>query len=189
MDNYRNFSLEEILLLCKKHDDSAFSELVCRYTPMLHKVISGFQPSALSPDELFAEGCVALHSAAMNFDVSEANVTFGLYARICVHNRIVDLIRRYKPSEVVADCDPDSVADDGSIEAVLLGREAVEKLILGARELLSDYEYSVFMYHIQGYKTSQIAHRLARDSKSVDNAKSRIFSRLRRKLGSIGDFD
>ncbi len=189
MDNYKDFSLEDLLLATKQHDDGAFSELVERYTPLIHKVISGFSSCTLTPDELFAEGCVALHSAAMNFDVRETKVTFGLYARICVYNRTVDLIRRDNISDDVVDYDPDSVADDGSIEAVLLGREAVEKLLLGARKLLSDYEYSVLMYHIQGYKTSQIARCLGRDSKSVDNAKSRIFSRLRRELGSIGDFN
>ena len=189
MDNYKEFTLDKILSAIAQRDDAAFSELVSRYTPMLNKVISSFSSYQASPDELFAEGCVALHSAALNFDRGDTKVTFGLYARICVYNRIVDFIRRNKPSAEVVDYDPDSVADDRSIEAAIIGREAVEKLLLAARELLSDYEYSVLMYHIQGYKTSQIAESLGRDSKSVDNAKSRIFSRLRRELGSLGDFN
>ncbi|MBO5907867.1 MAG: sigma-70 family RNA polymerase sigma factor [Clostridia bacterium] len=189
MDKYKDFTLEQILFAIGQHDDGAFSELLSRYTPMLHKVVSAFSSYVGSPEELFAEGCVALHSAALNYESTKANATFGLYARTCVHNRIVDFIRRNKPSDAVVDYDPDSVADESGIEAALIGREAVEKLLLAARELLSDYEYSVLMYHIQGYKTSQIACCLGRCSKSVDNAKSRIFSRLRREFGSAGDFN
>ena len=85
---------------------------------MIRGVISGFSSGQDSFDELFAEGCVALHSAAMNFDIRQTQVTFGLYARICVYNRMVDFIRFEKKSEEVVDYDVDTVADDGtSIEA------------------------------------------------------------------------
>ncbi len=190
MNNHKELKLEQLLVACRERDDLAFSELVERYTPMIRGVISGFSSGQDSFDELFAEGCVALHSAAMNFDIRQTQVTFGLYARICVYNRMVDFIRFEKKSEEVVDYDVDTVADDGtSIEAGILGRETVEQLLKKARALLSDYEYSVLMYHIQGYKTSQIARCLGRDSKSIDNAKWRIFKRLRAEVGSIGDFN
>jgi DNA-directed RNA polymerase specialized sigma24 family protein len=54
-----------------------------------------------------------------------------------------------------------------------------------ARDLLSDYEYQVLMLHIQGYKTSEISAAVGRDTKSVDNAKARLFRRLRDALGAM----
>ena len=57
-----------------------------------------------------------------------------------------------------------------------------------AEKILSEYEYSVLMYHIRGYRTADIAKRLLRPAKSVDNAKARIFKRLRDAFGDITDF-
>ena len=74
------------------------------------------------------------------------------------------------------------VADDGAIDVSIISRETADKLISAAHEILSDYEYKVLMLHSQGYKTAQIASALGRDAKSVDNAKNRIFRRLRSEL-------
>ena len=67
-------------------------------------------------------------------------------------------------------------------------REAIDSLLNSARKLLSDYEYRVLILHIQGYKTAAIAKMLSRSAKSIDNAKSRLFRRLRLQLGEISDF-
>ena len=153
---------------------------------MMRKVISGFSSSSLEFGELFSEACVALHSAAQSYDLEQSNVTFGLYARICVHHRLVDLVRA-ETSHKLSPCDVEHVADGETIETGLVKRETVEILISSAKTLLSDYEYRVLMLHIQGYKTSAIAKMLSRSPKSVDNAKSRVFRRLRLALGNISD--
>ena len=71
--------------------------------------------------------------------------------------------------------------------AELAVKETLEFLLKSARRMLSDYEYSVLMYHIRGYRTADIAKRLSRTAKSIDNAKARIFKRLRGAFGDITD--
>ena len=80
-----------------------------------------------------------------------------------------------------------SVADSESIECGIVARETFDRLMSSARSFLSDYEYRVLVLHIQGYKTSAIAKMLDRSPKSVDNAKYRIFGRLRLLLGDVSD--
>ena len=186
MNQYKNSEINDLIVACRERNDSAFDELVSRYTPMIHKVISGFSTSH-EFSELFSEACVALHSAMLRYDLEQERVTFGLFARVCVHHRIVDFLRSESGQSVV-DRDVDDVSDSDSIERGLVEREAFEYLMNSARELLSDYEYRVLVLHIQGYKTSAIAKFLQRDAKSVDNAKYRIFSRLRGLLGDVSDF-
>ncbi len=187
MNQYENTDINDLIVACREHNDSAFDELVTRYTPMMRKVISGFSSPSLEFSELFSEACVALHSAMLRYDLEQGGVTFGLFARICVQHRIVDLIRAESGKNVV-DCDVDSVADSDSIERGLVEKETFEFLMRSARSLLSDYEYRVLVLHIQGYKTRSIAKMLDRTAKSVDNAKYRIFSRLRMLLGDVSDF-
>ena len=187
MNVYRNTDISELLLRCRQHDDEAFDELVHRYTPMIRKVISGFGNISADYSELFSEACVALHIAAGRFDLSQKDVTFGLFARICVRNRIVDLLRSSESDMNIADYDVEMMAEGESVESQLADKEDFELVLGSAKKLLSDYEYSVLLLHIQGYKTAAIAKALGKTAKSVDNAKSRLFRRLRSEVKLISD--
>jgi len=184
MFSYEEADISEIIKRCRERDDLAFAELVRRYTPMMRKVASGFVDGSFEFDELFSEACVALHNAAGSFDVTQGEVTFGLYARTCVYNRLVDFVRSANRRLGVVDVDLDKVGAVSSPESLLVRREQFELLLKSAAALLSDYEYRVLMLHIQGYKTSHIAEVLGKSAKSIDNAKSRLFSRLR---GALSD--
>lgn len=179
-----SFGLNEIILGCKEHNDSAFTELVRRYTPLAKKMIFEYA-GELGEDELFSEACVALHRAATSFDLGQDEVTFGLYARVCIYHHFVDLKRCRKKLSVLCDYNVESFECDDGPDMRLFEREHLESVIKFAKESLSDYEYSVLIYHMQGYKTSQISEKLGRSSKSVDNAKARVFRRIREAFADI----
>lgn len=182
---HENTDVRDLILLCRNRDDEAFDELVQRYTPMIRKVISQFGTSSYEYGELFSEACVALHIAVQRYNLDQCDVTFGLYSRICIRNRIVDLLRLADNDPALSEIDIEQMVDEQSVEDKLEDREIFDRIIDSAKNLLSNYEYQVLMLHIQGYKTSDIAERLSRSAKSVDNAKSRLFKRLRDEVGSI----
>ena len=187
MKLYENLDIDNLILKCRDRDEDAFSELVKRYKPMMHKLAFDFSSSGVDTEELISEGCIALHSAALGYDLTQHSVTFGLYARVCIHHRMVDLIRRRQDSLRFISEMPEDISDNGSTESDLVARETFSMLIDGARNMLSAYEYRVLLLHIQGYKTAQIAKLLDRNAKSVDNAKSRIFRRLRAAFSDLSD--
>ena len=180
----KNTDIRELLLGCKNGDDQAFSELVRRYSPLIYKLIS---ESGLDTDkyELFSEGCVALHQAALGYDLDRDEVTFGLYAKACIYHRFVDVRRRNNVKREPLELDAESTECEAGPDERLVARERLDALFLYAKQVLSDYEYTVLLYHIQGYKTAAIAERLGKSPKSVDNAKSRVFRRLRQVADSI----
>ena len=180
----RNADVEKLVLECREHSDAAFAELVGRYTPLIRKMISDFSVDFADDDELFSEACIALHQAAMSYDLAQSEVTFGLYARVCIHRRLIDFRRRKRTHVDVLDLDDRVIGTQQSPESTLLLRERFESVIKEARTMLSDYEYAVLLLHVQGYKTAAIAERLARTPKSVDNAKARLFRRLREAFDS-----
>jgi RNA polymerase sporulation-specific sigma factor len=185
---YKSTQVRELVVLCRNHNDDAFDELVQRYTPMMRKVIARFESSSYEFDELFSEACVALHVAAQRYDLDQDEVTFGLYARICVRNRLLDMLRRAESDQLIAELDVEQMSDEDSVEEKIVDRELFDRLLVSAKNLLSDYEYRVLLLHIQGYKTATIATKLSRSPKSVDNAKSRLFRRLRDEVGDISKF-
>ena len=105
-----------------------------------------------------------------------------------MRNRIVDLLRNAESERNFSDCDVEQMADESSVETSLVERERFDHILSSAKLLLSDYEYRVLLLHIQGYKTTSIASILGRSAKSVDNAKSRLFRRLRQEIGDISKF-
>ena len=185
INSYEDKEVNLLLSRCRERDDDAFSELLTRYSPMMKKLISSFTDDPTEQDELFSEASLTLHVASMRYDLNQDKVSFGLYARICIHNRLVDLHRaaENKPS-IISDADVEQLDDGSSLESSIIARETVRDLLDNAKEELSDYEYRVLILHMQGYKTAAIAQRLSKNAKSVDNAKSRIFRRLREMLRS-----
>lgn len=181
MENYKDFETNKIILLIRNRDDDAFSELLARYSPMINKVISSFSGAGISYDEAYSEGCVALHRAALAYDISRSSdITFGLFARICVYRRICDMVSGNKTATPFLDVDVNSIAVGSGLEEKLVYKERMEEYFIRAKEILSEYEYEVFMLYVDGASTSEMAEKLERSVKSIENAKSRMLKTLRR---------
>jgi len=179
MNNYKNLDVSELVVLAKDRDDSAFAELVLRYTPMMRKIIGAFSNPAISSDEAFAEACIGLHKALKSYDPARKEITFGLYARICIYRRLSDLYSSADQKIADSECDVDKLTASGSVMSMLIFKERVQKFIGVARSILSEYEYRVFLLYIQGYDTNAMCDELDRNKKSIENAKARMIKILR----------
>ncbi len=166
----------DLILRCKNGDGDAFSELLRVYTPLINRAVADMSGDG----EFHTEACIALYKAALSYDLDQQKVTFGLYARICIVRRLLDLSRsRAHSLDMLNDTDVDSIAVSDGIISRLEAKEDIDKLCDVARELLSEYEYGIFLMWLGGCGTGEIASRYARSPKSVDNAKSRIVKKLR----------
>jgi RNA polymerase sporulation-specific sigma factor len=174
----------DLVSLVREGDNLAFAELVKRYTPLMNKEIGESVNSGISVGELYAEACIGLHRAAMTYDSSKS-LTFGLYAKICIYRRLIDLRRVNTVPQ--SDVDVDRLYVTPSIDSRLADAERFDSLMNRSRELLSDFEYQIFVLHVQGYRTARIAEMLSVSSKSVDNAKNRIFRKLREYFSDYSD--
>ena len=187
MLEYDNLEVENLIIKVRERDDFAFAELVRRYTPMVNKLISGFSSDTVSYDEAFSEACVALHKASLTYKLEIVGVTFGLYARICVKRRLSDLYSAKDSLTTDEEFDVDKISVGSNVESMLLLKERVQSFISCAREILSDYEYRVFILYIQGYDTDSMCELLSRDKKSVENAKARMLKTLRSESKKFAD--
>lgn len=174
------FDMEDIVSLIsdfRTGNIAAFDDIVTLYTPMMQKVAHKF---SLDFDEVFSEACMALYRAAISYDVEQSDVTFGLYAKICVNNSLCDYVRRESYENRVDDgADIDRIADATDVVSYLVRKEERERFRRDARELLSEYEYRVLIMWLGGDKTADIATALSVSAKSVDNAKARVLKKLR----------
>jgi RNA polymerase sporulation-specific sigma factor len=188
MKSYKDLDISSLILKVRGGDDAAFGELICRYDPMLHKVSSGFCSGTLSNNEAYSEACIALHKAALSFDLTRTDVTFGLYARICATRRLYDLLgKESRATAPAVDIDMDTLSYNPACEDRLVRSEQMRRSLEIAHSLLSDYEYQVFLLYLQGYSTAESCDLLSKSAKSIDNAKARCFKRLREQQGIFSD--
>ncbi|MBQ7363418.1 MAG: hypothetical protein IJW48_03090 [Clostridia bacterium] len=169
---------DELILAVRDGEPDAFSSLCEMYTPMLMSAIGKL---GLKTEDCFSEACLALYKSALTYELGQTDVTFGLYAAICVRRRLLDLIRRESAADrgLTSSCDMDTIAVPDGIIAPLIRREERETLRSEARRLLSDYEYRVFELWLLGESVSRTADAVGTGVKSVENARARILKKLR----------
>ncbi len=175
-------------LLCsyKNGDENAFDRLVQYYMPLIDSMV-GRCYEGLSPyyekDDVLQFALIALSKAALTYRSEQNKVTFGLYAKICIGNALISKLRSAKRSriEVFPIEGIFNIADPEDISRSILEQEAVSELSELIAVTLSGFENEVFGLYAAGYSSSEIAKKLSKTEKSVDNA---IF-RARKKLKSV----
>ena len=175
------------ILAVRAGDQSAFSALLGDYEPLLCAEISRHATGLGQQDVEDLRQCalLALYRATLNFDLSQSEVEFGLYAKICIANALVSqlrIINRYRTEVSVADAqDVSEVGEDPA--ARVMQDEAAAALYARVRSLLSPYENRVWALHMAGLPTGKIAKMLQKDTHSIENAVYRIRRKLRAALG------
>ena len=184
MNSYKNTDTEELLLLIRNQEnsDEAFAELVCRYSPLINKRIDAMDVQQSDISEAVQEASIALHNAALSYDAERfEGVTFGLYAGICISNKLISMLREIaKRGERTGEVENiDVIPSSVDVEKSVATRDLCERVMRMARSVLSEFEFRVFCLSYEGYSVKDIAAKLSATPKSVENARFRVSRRLR----------
>lgn len=170
-------------------DQSAFYEIVKMFEPLIGNIIKkyNFRMAGYDDDDLRQEAVIALYGAVRTFDLQSTGVTFGLYAKICINNRIISRIRSSRNDIIPVNLEMQDAEDGESVygtdinpESEIIGRESYNALLNLIDENLTAYEKSVFKLYILGKSYREIAVSLNSSQKSVDNAIYRIKSKIKK---------
>jgi RNA polymerase sporulation-specific sigma factor len=184
LDNHRRGTMDEnisLVLQAKAGDELAFSKLLTTYQPLLYSLsqrYSSMCEGEVTRDDFFQEAQIAFHKAIMSYDLDNSSITLGAYAKACVRNRLVSLVRKIKSKkrtkkELEYNCEA------GSLQDKVVWRELGTKLLAHAESTLSPYEKKVFALYFKGHKAGEISKYLGKSEKSVNNAIFRIKSKLK----------
>ena len=185
-------ALKALISLAQQGDSGAFSELLNMYEPLISSMVAGTRakmPDLTDADveDLRQEAILAFYSSLVSYDFSISNVEFGLYAKVCICNRLVSQMRMIKRhfSHRAPMYDQEDimrlVAEDDDPASRIIELENERSLLKLISESLSKYEYKVFGMYISGMSAEAMSRELGTTEKSVNNA---IF-RIRRKLRSL----
>ena len=199
-----NCTLRELLCgVCRK-DAGAFERLAEQYRSLTEAAVRRFAPSFGISGEAAADGPVcyalddlrqyasmALYRAAETYSPDDKGdkVSFGLYAKVCVHNAMITELRKYRREQKRRAVREDGRKDSGEREkdrrraedplCRMVSDESMRGMLEAFRSALSGYEKEVFEHYIIGKSVTEIAERLGKDTKSVSNAIYRMKVKIR----------
>ena len=184
-------------------DTLAEETLIRKYSGIVYKKARAYFMAGADAEDVVQEGMIGLIKAVRSYD-AEKNASFGTYAERCVTNQIISAIRsadriKHKPlnnsvslsrpvAQDASQGGPDSAEitlgdtlstnpADGPDELLII-KDVAYYILNNGDNIFSDLEMQVLNEYTKGFYSGQIAERLGRSSKSVDNA----LQRTRRKV-------
>lgn len=184
-----NTPVLELLDAVRCGDQNAFAVLLSFYRPLIDRAVNRFSQRLggdESREDMRQEAMAAFYDAIRTYRTEQEHVEFGLYAKVCIGNRLISHMRREMRQQGLVSLDDVNaegiLGADGDLLSIVIEEEESESLFRSVRETLSRYEYDVFSLYIKGKSSADIAEALGKSVKSIDNAIVRIRKKLRNLL-------
>ena len=193
MDGNHDIKSRETAEKITSNNNAAEEVLVSEYTWLVRVCARPYFLAGADSEDLIQEGMLGLLSAIRTFD-PDKGVKFSTYAEFCIRRRIYNAIKlasgnKHTPLNSYISLESSQLDESSTQSAYFLrvpedfviARERafeVERLLYGA---LSRFESGVLELYLEGLSYKDMAIKLGKPDKSVDNAVQRI----RKKLSQI----
>ncbi len=184
---------EALVVLSQSGDDEAMDYLLSKYRGMVKKKARTYFLIGADREDVVQEGMLGLFKAVRDYK-AEKNVSFRVFAELCITRQIITAIKRasrqkHVPLNSYISLNRPLVRQDyestlmdvmaratGVVdpEEIMIHREQLDVLGTKIEELLSSFERKVLALYVQGKSYQKIGDALGKDQKSIDNALQRI---------------
>ena len=174
----------DLINAARAGDESAFEAILEAYEPLIDTMSHSFASvteDSEGQEDLRQEACIALYRAVQTYDMAQTEISFGLYAKLCVRNRLISYTRKLRRRESVLPLE-ERIKTEEDVTQGVVAEEAYMELYRRIEAVLSPYESRVWWLYLSGQTTGAIAASLGKDERSVQNAVYRIRKKLRAAL-------
>jgi RNA polymerase sporulation-specific sigma factor len=186
-----------LVLAVRAGDDAALCELLTKYRAFARVKARSYFLVGADREDIVQEGMIGLYKAIRDFN-PELETSFRGFAELCVTRQIITAIKtatrqKHGPLNNYVSFDrPLAGEDDGERTLgdvlpaaaisdpadLVISAERIRALQAHFDEVLSDLETEVLRLYVEGKSYQEIAERLQRHVKSIDNALQRIKRKL-----------
>ncbi|HWH27543.1 MAG TPA: RNA polymerase sporulation sigma factor SigH [Mycobacteriales bacterium] len=188
---------EQLVAAARAGDDGALSTLLTKYRAFARVKARSYFLVGADREDIVQEGMIGLYKAIRDFN-GEMETSFRAFAELCVTRQIITAIKtatrqKHGPlnnyvsfsrpvgnddegERVLADVLPTVAISDPA--DLVISAERIRALQAHFDEVLSDLETEVLRLYVEGKSYQEIAERLQRHVKSIDNALQRIKRKL-----------
>ena len=191
---------EKILEEMKNGNEFAVELMFAKYAPLVTSIARRYFLVGAEQEDLVQEGMIGLYKATVSY---KSGMNFASFARLCIKRQIQSAVKAanrqrnitlnnalsldsYNGIVFVSGSDIDESKNFIYIPSVketpeteLIEKENYEETLNKIEKALSEMESEILKLYIDGYQIEQIAERVGKNYKSVDNALFRIKTKLR----------
>ena len=189
MKDFEHYSDRDLLNEIKSGDDRAMDFLLNGEGGLVRREPRKFFLAGADEEDLIQEGMIGLFKAVKNYD-DEKNASFSTFASLCVKRQIYTTVtaskrKKHGPLNNYISLfneqgeEDQFMEEDTNPEQVLIQKENISDYYKKIETKLSSFEKDVMELYLSGENYVEIAVKLDKPKKSIDNA----IQRIRRKLG------
>ena len=195
MDRYQNLSDEELIQRLRAGDAGIMDYVLYKYKPLVRKKANAMFLIGGDTDDLIQEGMIGLFKAIRDFR-QEKEASFYHFAEICITRQIYSAVeasnrKKHAPLNTYVSFYSETGEEGQPLSEVLISensdnpeermieRENVEQFLEQIRENLSKMECKVLDDYLSGLNYQQIAEKMGKQPKAIDNALQRIKNKIR----------
>lgn len=192
MDIYSQYTDEELCAMSSE-DRLAEEHLLIKYKPMVRREARSLFLTWGDREDLIQEGMIGLYRAIRSYR-ADVGAHFSTFARRCILAQMYNAItmanrkKNLPMREYVSFDSPEFLYQEESTyrgygpenpEQICIAEEEAKQLQERLMARLSSFEQQVFDDYIAGMHYTDIADKMGKSSKSIDNAIQRIRSKMR----------
>ncbi len=195
MEQYRNLSDEELIAALRGGEKRLMDYILNKYKPLVLRKANAMYLIGGDTEDLIQEGMIGLFKAIRDYR-EEKETSFFHFAELCINRQLYSAVeasnrKKHAPlnsyvsfysqsgeeGKPLAETLPTDDADNP--EQLVIDQENVRLFLERARDSLSPMERVVLDESLAGLNYLQIAKKLGKSPKSIDNALSRIKAKIR----------
>ncbi len=199
---YESMVDEEIVQCAKEGNGKAAEYLINKYKNFVRAKARAYFLIGADREDIVQEGMIGLYKAIRDFRHDKLS-SFRAFAELCITRQIITAIKtatrqKHIPlnsyvslNKPLYDEESDRTLMDilsgtriTDPEELIISREEFSSIENKIGEILSDLEWEVLMFYLQGKSYQEIACDLDRHVKSIDNALQRVKRKLERYLNN-----
>lgn len=196
IDNGQNDLDISYLKKAKEGDKDSIDFLIDKYSPMVKSKARLYFLAGADRDDIIQEGMIGLYKAIRDYDAVKTSA-FKSFADMCITRQMITAVKtsnrqKHMPlntyislSKPVFEDDSEKTLHeiirdelDQDPEKLLLGKESYMNTEKNIMKLLSPFEEEVLNLYLQDKSYQNIAEKLEKTVKAVDNAIQRIKRKL-----------
>ncbi|MGB4188279.1 MAG: RNA polymerase sporulation sigma factor SigH [Limnochordia bacterium] len=198
--DYDTMNDEEVVEFARNSNDVALEYLINKYRNFVRAKARSYFLIGADREDIIQEGMIGLYKAIRDFRPDKL-ASFRAFAELCITRQIITAIKtatrqKHIPlnSYVSLNRPIYDEESDRTLLDIISGSKVTdpEELVISKEEFcdienkmsefLSDLEWKVLMFYLEGKSYQEIANDLSRHVKSIDNALQRVKRTLERYL-------
>ncbi|NMB45363.1 MAG: RNA polymerase sporulation sigma factor SigH [Firmicutes bacterium] len=199
-EGYIGLDDEQLVELVREGDELALEYMINKYKNFVRAKARSYFLIGADREDIIQEGMIGLYKAIRDFRPDKL-ASFRAFAELCITRQIITAIKtatrqKHIPlnsyislNKPIYDEESDRTLLDvlsgtkvTDPEELVISREEFIHIEQKMGEFLSDLEWRVLMYYLEGKSYQEIADSLDRHVKSIDNALQRVKRKLERYL-------